>query len=72
MNFVRLFTAIDLSPEAIASLERLLGELRPTARISWIPVANLHLTTRFLGEWPESRLDELRAALSGLPQRAPI
>jgi 2'-5' RNA ligase len=72
MNFVRLFTAIDLSPEVIASLERLLSELRPTARISWIPVANLHLTTKFIGEWPESRFDQLRAALSGLSQRPPI
>ncbi len=37
--------------------------MRPTARINWSPVGNLHITTKFIGEWPEERLDELTEAL---------
>jgi 2'-5' RNA ligase len=56
----------------VHALEALLERLRPAARIKWSPPANLHITTRFIGEWPEERLPELRAALAGLPSHAPI
>ncbi len=69
---MRLFTAIDISEEALSTLERLIERLRPTARIKWSPAANLHITTKFIGEWPEERLDELKAALAALPARDPI
>ena len=61
---MRLFTALDLAPGVAANLERLLKQLRPTARIQWSPPANLHITTKFIGEWPDERLAELRAALA--------
>lgn len=64
---MRLFTAIDLPPDVIANLESLIARLKPAARISWSPAANLHLTTKFIGEWPEERLDELTATLRALP-----
>lgn len=64
---MRLFTGLDLPSDVIHNLEALLDQLRPTARIQWSPPANLHLTTRFVGEWPEERLPDLRAALAGLP-----
>jgi 2'-5' RNA ligase len=32
----------------------------------------LHITTKFIGEWPAERLEELKAALSGLAAREPI
>jgi 2'-5' RNA ligase len=66
---VRLFTALDLTPELLETLEELLRRLKPAARISWSPVANLHVTTKFIGEWPEDRLGELTDALAGLPSR---
>jgi len=66
---MRLFTALDLPLEVIGRLEQLLRRLKPTARISWSPVENLHVTTKFIGEWPDSRLGELKAALGGLPSR---
>lgn len=69
---MRLFTAVDLTPEIVRTLEDLLGRLRPTARIKWSPLANLHITIRFIGEWPENRLPELRAALGAIPSRVPI
>lgn len=69
---MRLFTGIALPEHVTEALERLLELLRPTARINWSPVENLHITTKFIGEWPESRLEELKGALAALPGRAPI
>jgi 2'-5' RNA ligase len=66
---MRLFTAIDLPAEMLLRLERLLSTLRPEALIKWSPLDNLHITTKFVGEWPEKRLDELHAALAGLTPR---
>ena len=69
---MRLFTGIDLPDEVVRTLEDLLARLRPTARIHWSPPANLHITTKFIGEWPEARLDELTTALAGLASRPAI
>ncbi len=69
---MRLFTAITLPPDVIAALTRLIDRLRPTARIHWSPASNLHITTKFIGEWPKERLDELTATLRALPAPGPI
>jgi len=69
---VRLFVAIDLPPEVIGALEALLERLRPSARIAWSPPSNLHITTKFIGWWPDERLAEVKAALAGVPRRGPI
>ena len=69
---MRLFTGLDLPAEVVAHLEELLDRLRPTGRIQWSSPANLHVTTKFIGEWPEGRLEELKAALGALEPRAPI
>lgn len=61
---MRLFTAIDLPSPVLMRLERLIIALRPEALIKWSPLDNLHITTKFIGEWPEARLDELHEALS--------
>jgi|SRR5579871_1058207 len=69
---MRLFTAIDLPAEVITTLGSLITRLKPTAQINWSPIANLHITTKFIGEWPEDRLPELTTALQALPVRPPI
>jgi len=69
---MRLFIGLDLPAEVVRNLETLLDRLRPQARINWSPPANLHITTKFIGEWPEERLDELKTALAGLPPRPVI
>jgi 2'-5' RNA ligase len=66
---MRLFTAIDLPAEIRDRLDALIGKLRPLARINWSPAANLHITTKFIGEWPEERLPQLKRALA---QVAPL
>jgi 2'-5' RNA ligase len=67
-----LFTGLDLPPEVRGALDAVLDQLGPAVRIKWSPPANLHITIRFIGAWPEERLPDLRAALAGLPDRLPI
>ena len=67
---MRLFTAIDLPPTVLLKLERLQSALRPDAFIKWSPLDNLHITTKFIGEWPDSRVNELSELLQSVAQRA--
>jgi 2'-5' RNA ligase len=61
---MRLFTAIAIPADLRASLTDLLDQLRPLAELQWSKPEKLHITTTFIGEWPESRLDELMAVLA--------
>jgi len=72
MSLMRLFTGLDLPDEVVSSLEALVARLRPAARLHWSPPANLHITTKFIGEWPAERLPEMKDALGALPARPPI
>jgi 2'-5' RNA ligase len=69
---MRLFTGLELEAETLKTIARLLDSLRHTAPIQWTSAANLHITTKFIGEWPEDRLPELQAKLAGLPRRSAI
>ncbi len=64
---MRLFAGIAIGPNVVANLARILKELRPLAPLTWSPVENLHITSKFIGEWPEERLLELEEALEGVP-----
>ena len=48
------------------------GAAQAIGRIHWSPPANLHVTTKFIGEFAENRLPELQAALEKMPERPPI
>jgi 2'-5' RNA ligase len=69
---MRLFTGIGLPENIVDELTRLLDRLRSEAHLKWSAPYNLHVTTKFIGEWPESRLDELTATLQPLSDRPPI
>jgi RNA 2',3'-cyclic 3'-phosphodiesterase len=69
---MRLFVGLDLPLEVVENLKRLLERLRPKARIQWSPPANLHITTKFIGPWPEERLEELKRALGAVAPRPPL
>jgi RNA 2',3'-cyclic 3'-phosphodiesterase len=69
---MRLFTAIDLPSSVLLRLERLLAALRPEANIHWSPLDNLHITLKFIGEWPEARVPELTQTLSSFAPREPL
>ncbi len=68
---MRVFCGISLSYEVRRNVELLLQHLHGQASIAWSPIENLHITTKFVGEWPDDRLDELRAALEPLAPPAP-
>jgi 2'-5' RNA ligase len=63
---MRLFAGLDLPAPIQDNLRRLIDRFRSSARLRWSPVENLHITTKFIGEWPEERLDEIEAALAGV------
>jgi 2'-5' RNA ligase len=69
---MRLFIGLDLPDEVVRNLESFVARIKPAARIAWHPPANLHVTTKFIGEWPDAHLAELQAALIGLPERPEI
>ena len=69
---MRLFTAFDLPDDVKAALDSFLKRLRPAAKLSWSPVENLHITTKFIGEWPEARLPEITRSLSTVPASGAI
>jgi 2'-5' RNA ligase len=65
---MRLFVGLDLPYEMRRNLELLLHLLKPLAPIQWSTLDNLHLTTKFIGEFPEARLEELKSALAAVPR----
>jgi RNA 2',3'-cyclic 3'-phosphodiesterase len=69
---MRLFTGIDIPEDVVANLNRLLDLLRPAAHLKWTPPYNFHLTTKFIGAWPEERLRELIDQLGSLGNRSTI
>jgi 2'-5' RNA ligase len=72
---MRLFTGISIAPEVLANLAKLVDTLRstgPLRTIKWIPAENLHITTKFIGEWPEGRLNEMIDALRRTAPGPPI
>jgi len=69
---MRLFVAIDIPAEIKDALRCFVDRLRPTAKIGWSPVDNLHITTKFIGEWAEPRLEEMKRALTSVPVKGAI
>lgn len=69
---MRLFTAIELPAEMVEKLSAFLTRLCPLANLRWTEVANLHITTKFIGEWPEARIEEVKTALRGVTRTGPI
>ena len=69
---MRLFTALDIPDDILANIGRLFDRLKPTARIRWSPTENMHITTKFIGEWPEIRLQEMRNTLARVPATGAI
>lgn len=71
-NVLRLFTGLAIEYPVRRNLELVLEHLRPLAPLTWSPGDNFHITTKFIGEWPSERLDELKGALGGVAKRGPI
>ena len=64
---MRLFLALDLDPDAKASLVASTADLRAQApELSWTAESRLHLTLRFLGETPEDAASRIPAAIDAV------
>ncbi len=69
---MRLFTGIAIPEEAAKELAKFTGKLKAYADLRWSRPEKLHLTTAFIGDWPEKRLRELREALHRVTTSGPI
>jgi 2'-5' RNA ligase len=63
---LRLFAGIAAPHEINSRLAELVERLKPLARIRWSPASNFHITTKFIGAWPQDRLDEMKSSLSAV------
>jgi 2'-5' RNA ligase len=61
---LRVFTAVEITPEIRSAIGRLIERLRASqAKVTWTKPANLHYTLKFLGDVPETEVPEIcRAA----------
>jgi 2'-5' RNA ligase len=66
MSVVRAFIAIDLSSQIHKRLDTVAGELKQRLEgvpIRWVPVENVHLTLKFLGDVSLTNLEILKKIL---------
>lgn len=62
---MRLFIGIGLSPDCRRAIAGAVSPLREKGiPVSWTPERNLHLTLKFLGETPASRVNELAGLMA--------
>src|SRR5947199_6131583 len=64
---MRLFVALEVPPavrENLASMLQTLRAVSPQTR--WVRLENLHVTLKFIGEVPQTKLAGIREALSGV------
>lgn len=62
---MRLFFAVELSPEAHAAIAEVQTRLRTAfgdTGIRWVPPAQFHYTLKFLGDTPETDLEAVKTA----------
>lgn len=64
---MRLFLALDIDPLIRGRIAQFMDGVRgfaPDAR--WVSAESLHLTLKFIGEWPPEKLEDLKRALAGV------
>src|SRR5712671_573369 len=64
---MRLFIALEIPSAVRENLAELLKSLRSMSpQTRWVRPENLHVTLKFIGEVPETRLVGIREALAGV------
>ena len=74
MNVIRAFIAINLSDEVQHGLEKVTQDLTsrlPGKAVRWVPVKNIHLTIKFLGDVSVAGLELLTTMLQTEAARHP-
>jgi len=63
---MRLFVALEIPSAVRENLAALLKSLRTVSpQTRWVRTENLHVTLKFIGEVPETKLAAIRSALAG-------
>src|SRR5207245_6930063 len=69
---MRLFVALEIPSDVRENLAALLKALRAVSpQTRWVRPENLHLTLKFMGEVPETKLAAIRSALAGVRSDQP-
>ena len=70
---MRLFVAVEIPSAVRENLGALLKSLRAvSAQTRWVRAENLHVTLKFIGEVPETKLGAIRGALAGVRSDQPV
>lgn len=69
---MRLFAALELNAKVIANMTELVRRLRPTAGVQWVHPRNMHVSLKYIGEWPARRLDSVISSLSQVRLSTPL
>lgn len=69
---MRLFTALELNSKVVTNLTELVHRLGEVAPIRWVHPRNMHVTLKYIGEWPEHRLDRLVRSLAEVRVNQPV
>jgi len=70
---MRLFVALEISSTVRENLAELLKSLRSMSpQIRWARPENLHVTLKFIGEAPETKLAAIRGALAAVRSEQPV
>src|SRR5216684_4454630 len=70
---MRLFVALEIPSAVRENLAELLKSLRSMSpQTRWVRPENLHVTLKFIGEVPETRLAAIRSALAGARSDQPV
>lgn len=68
---IRAFIAVELPADVQAQLDSVIQRLRAAraAAVRWVPVSNIHLTLKFLGDSDPADLTRLGGLLEGIAAR---
>jgi 2'-5' RNA ligase len=70
---MRLFVALEIPSAVRENLTTLLKSLRAVSpQTRWVRPENLHVTLKFIGEVPETKLAAIRSALAGARSAQPV
>jgi len=79
---IRSFIAVNLSPEVILNLEKILHALEQALQVRlkilskygivrWVPAQKIHLTLKFLGDVPADKISAIQQALQSCLEGCP-
>jgi len=64
---LRTFIAIEFPSEILRKIEKIINyfkSLTPEASLKWVATENLHLTIKFIGDFPEDNLAQLKSTIN--------